>query len=283
MSKGIEIRPLDAPFGAEILGLDVTGRDTSWHAALASHQLLVAREVVLEADDQVALLETLGPPLVENPAGRAYQFVSNSHVEGILGDGRFAYHSDHAFMPDPIDVISLYALELPAAGSQTRFVNAKRASEALPPILRTRIGDRYARHVIDPTAPSGRVAIDSRRSSDDLPHANHPILSIHPRTGDEILYVNEQQTDRIDGLAASESDELLRALFDHLYSGAFGYVHEWQPNDLLIWDNFALQHARDAIPPDTHRTLRRVSIGGTSVYAFFEAHEKWSFKEGTAR
>ena len=33
-----------------------------------------------------------------------------------------------------------------------------------------------------------------------MPHAYHPVLSRHPRTGEEILYVSEQQTDHIESL-----------------------------------------------------------------------------------
>ena len=37
------------------------------------------------------------------------------------------------------------------------------------------------------------------------------------------------------------------------------YEHTWQVGDLLVWDNLALQHARDAV--NGRRTLRRVPVG----------------------
>lgn len=271
--------------GPEAGGAEVFARDATrlletdalraWQAALDEHQLLVFRELALDDETQVALLETLGPALVENDSGRRHQHVSNVHEDGILGDERFAYHSDHAFMDDPIDVIALAAVELPDAGTTTRFVNAVRAAHALDDATRRAIGDRRGRHAIDPAAASGDVALDGPVRDDALPHAWHPILWPHPRTGEPILYVSEQQTDRVEGASPTEGRALLRSLFAHLYAERFTYVHRWRPGDLLVWDNRACQHARDAIPPGARRTLRRVSIGGTPVHEFFRRDPRW--------
>ena len=122
MPDPFEIRPLAGAFGAEILHFDAARSGDpeaarTWHDALDRHQLLVFRGVAFDAEAQLALTTTLGTPLLENESGRAWQFVSNTHEEGILGDERFAFHSDHAFMEDPIEIISLYGLEIPAASS----------------------------------------------------------------------------------------------------------------------------------------------------------------------
>ncbi|MBJ18277.1 MAG: TauD/TfdA family dioxygenase [bacterium] len=282
MAERPEIRPLSSGVGAEIVDFDFArnphegvGEIADWHAALDTHQLLLFRNASLDAETQVAFLETLGPALIENEKGRAYQFVSNTHADGILGDERFAYHSDHAFMDDPIEVISLFGLEIPESGTQTRFVNGVRAAAALPDELRERISELRARHIIDPGAESSGVAVRSPRRSDDLPHAYHPILWRHPRTGEAILYVAEQQTDHVESLDDDEGRALIEALFEHLYQPRFSYAHEWRAGDLIIFDNLALQHDRGAILPGTSRTLRRVTVGGTPVYQYFRAHSKW--------
>ena len=59
----------------------------------------------------------------------------------------------------------------------------------------------------------------------------------------------------------------------HLYSPAYVYEHRWSEGDLILWDNRALQHARDALDPNAPRTLRRVSVGGTSVIEFFKVYD----------
>ena len=174
MTAPLELHPIPrASFGAEVAeaaldALLATEATEAWHRALADHQIVVFRGLALEADGQVALATTLGEPLVESPTGRTYQFVSNSHEEGILGDERFAYHSDHAFMNEPIDTISLYALEVPAEGTSTRFVNAVAAARALPDDLRSRLEGRSARHSIDPASRHEDVAVRAPRKKELL-------------------------------------------------------------------------------------------------------------------
>ena len=43
--------------------------------------------------------------------------------------------------------------------------------------------------------------------------------SLIPRRADDVLYVNEMQTECINELERDESDDLIEALFAHLYSG----------------------------------------------------------------
>ena len=93
-----------------------------------------------------------------------------------------------------------------------------------------------------------------------------------------MLYVSEQQTDLVEGLEEEESAALVEALFAHLYSDAFTVVHEWREGDLVVWDNRALQHARDAVPAGVSRNLRRVSVGGTSVFEYFRDVVGWDFE-----
>lgn len=284
MDSSLDLRPLPEAFGAEILGADADRlvephARATWHDALAEHHLLVFRDLPLTADQQVALAATLGEPLVENPSGRPYQFVSNTHEDGILGDERFAHHSDHAFMDDPIDVISLYGLEVPPSGSSTRFVNAVAAARALPEALRARVEDRRARHTIDPAGRHEDVAVRGPRRSADAVGAWHPILWQGSRSADPVLYVSEQQTDLVEGLEAPESVALIETLFEHLYRGVFTYVHAWREDDLVVWDNRALQHARDAVPAGASRNLRRVSVGGTSVFEYFRDVVGWTGDE----
>jgi len=279
MDHGLKIRPLDAPFGAEVL--DFAPRTPhspeaghAWHAALDEHQLLVFRELDLAADAQVKMLGSLGPPLVENDSGRSFQYVSNVHEDGILGDDAFAFHVDHAFMPDPIEVISLYAAELPERGTRTRFLSGIAAAARLSETLRRAVEGRRARHVIDPGGDPAEAALRQRIDAKRMPHAHHPILFDDPRSRQTILFVNEQQTDLIEGMEENQGRILLQQLLEHLSAPEFSYEHAWRPGDLVIWNNLALQHARDAIPSDARRTLRRVSVGGTSVHDHFRHVEK---------
>jgi hypothetical protein len=47
-----------------------------------------------------------------------------------------------------------------------------------------------------------------------------------------------------------------------LYDPAFVFEHEWRQGDVVIWDNLALQHSREAFREgqDGTRDLRRVVV-----------------------
>jgi alpha-ketoglutarate-dependent taurine dioxygenase len=86
-----------------------------------------------------------------------------------------------------------------------------------------------------------------------------PIGMRHPRTGETVLYVSQQQTREIDGLPESESEALLEELFSHLYRAEALYEHDWRNGDLVAWDNIAIQHARPNVTLEGPvRTLRKV-------------------------
>ena len=46
------------------------------------------------------------------------------------------------------------------------------------------------------------------------------------------------------------------------------YAHVWRPGDVVIWDNFAVAHARTDFDPAERRRLRRMAICGTRPAAF---------------
>ena len=64
----------------------------------------------------------------------------------------------------------------------------------------------------------------------------------------------------IDGFSRSESDDLLEFLFNHAEKEEFIYSHKWTPDDLLIWDNRCLNHARTDFPKEEPRLLRRYTV-----------------------
>ena len=88
----------------------------------------------------------------------------------------------------------------------------------------------------------------------------------HPTTGQELLSVNEMQTDRIIGLDEPESEETLEALWALLYAPENTYSHQWRVGDLVVWDNIAVQHGRPAPPRHEPRTMRRVTMAEYSVF-----------------
>jgi taurine dioxygenase len=260
----VELRSLAPALGVEALGLDLHRAPSAADRALlcaaySSVHLILVRGERVDMQTQRDFASLFGPVIDS-------AYVSNTRPGGIIPHGALRFHSDLAFTPDPYLGLSLHALELPPAGSSTWFVDAVAACRALPRSLRSRLRGCTATHAFDLQTQRG----DGQAFRDPVPRrgdrAVHPVILEHPVTGEAVLYVNEMQTEHIDGLADDESDDLLQELFRHLYSGEFTYEHHWRLGDLIVWDNVAVQHARRD-PVDGPRTLQRVTLADTDPLA----------------
>jgi taurine dioxygenase len=245
-----------SPFGAKV-ELDLAHTQTTattdaLRELFDSQHLLAFEHQQLQGDDQKRVASWFGPVDRDAPAG---------FLDG-LGTGPLSFHSDQTSSPHPYVGLSLHAVDVSEGMTSTVFVDAVMAANTLPPSLRQRVESRSALHVL-PVSIAERV-----RAPDpfDRPHAVHPVLMDHPRTGETILFVNTR-TDRIMDLEPDESEALLQELFDHLYSGAHTYAHPWTNGDLIVWDNLALQHGRSATPDGAHRRLQRVAIGDNPEFS----------------
>jgi taurine dioxygenase len=141
------------------------------------------------------------------------------------------------------------------------FVSMADAWSSLPDDLRQRVQALEARH-------GHEHSYANRGGDDDVIDAYFensvwtiaPLANPHPRTGRVGLYVSEQVTMDIVGLSEEENEALLAELFAHLYRPEHILEHDWHQNDLVIWDNQAVQHARKTVALDgPTRTLRKVT------------------------
>jgi taurine dioxygenase len=97
----------------------------------------------------------------------------------------------------------------------------------------------------------------------DAPQFIHPLVIKHPETGEPALFTSRLMSHHIDGMDLEKSEVILNALFDHAESPDFIYEHIWEVGDLVMWDNYASQHARTNFDAAETRILRRVSVAGS--------------------
>jgi alpha-ketoglutarate-dependent taurine dioxygenase len=224
--------------------------------------VLLFRDVELGHADQLRLCEML----IRKPGGREGSapiedtfYISNKRPRSAAPFGRLQFHSDTMWCDTPFEVLSLYGVDIEPPVVPTTFVSATYAWATLPDDLRSRVEHARARHTAGEVRRGDLT--DVLLSSVEQPPSNetavpHP----HPRTGEPILYLCEQMTEAIVGLEPDESEALLGELFAHLYDPANRWNHEWQPRDLVVWDNLAVQHARPNVLADgPARTLRKVA------------------------
>ena len=102
--------------------------------------------------------------------------------------------------PHRSSAISLYALEVPAAGTSTHFADAVGAARKLRPSTVEAVQGRHAVHVYPLTGRARRPPIPCRHRRPGRTTATHPVLMPHPRTHEPVLFVGQMQTDAIVGL-----------------------------------------------------------------------------------
>jgi taurine dioxygenase len=270
----VHIRRLSPALGAELVDFDLrrpaSARDRgALRQALADHQLLLLRGQQVDDAQHLAFAAAFGH--IAHEANGSIGMVSNVRTGGTLGADRATWHSDYTFFPAPYEAISLYGVDIPEGGTQTSFVNAILAARTLPAELRGRLAGVQGRAVLafDSGTLSDGVRYRLGRCDDAAIHQLRPVLWPHRDTGEPILAVWEQQTDALLPLEPQESDALLERLFEHLYRPEHQYVHEWAPDDLVLWDNHALQHSRPAVGVQEARSLRRVCVGADQDLAAF--------------
>lgn len=280
-TQNFEVRPLPAPLGAEIIGLDLSrplsDRDFSRiHSAHLEYGLLVFRDQHISAQQQIDFSRRFGPLQIHV----LKQFLLQDHPEifiisniveqgqpvGLADAGKF-WHSDLSYKEFPSLGSMLLALELPEEGGDTLFASQQQAYESLPVELSRAIEGRRAVHSY--TARYGdEVFAGVRRPTlspaqlAEVQSVVHPVVRSHPETGRKGLFVNENFTTHILDMGEDESRQILAELYAHSAKPEFIYRHRWQEHDMLFWDNRALIHLAAGCPGHLRRRMHRTTIQG---------------------
>jgi taurine dioxygenase len=286
----LRIDSLNGPFGVRITGLDLSRPLTKEESdaideAWQTEPLLVFPDQAgLPTEAQAELVGRFATVIEERMPGDLHSFVSNEAGHGTddmtegYREGPLTPHMDYTYTPYPADVISLFALSVPTDATYTRFYSNVRPLEIMPPAFREalRAYTIFCAHDLSQMRPDARLIFDGR-TDPNAPTQSHtwPLIRRHPkRAGVEALTCTLQQTERIIELSNEREGDpesravLARVFDDFLYTRDNDLRHRWRSGDLLIWDNLALQHARDACPRALGpRTLRRVAgcDGGNAI------------------
>jgi taurine dioxygenase len=266
----LKIHDLTPHFGAEVEGLDSratleAGDRELLRRTFDERGLLRFRDLDLDPDYQMYLASLVIGREGPAPDGAKFDtsdvfFVSNKETDGGAPFGRLLYHCDMMWAENPFQVLTLYGLEVAQPTVPTLFTSATHAWTTLSPELRSRVEGLHALHM---TGQARRAGDEEGELLQPVRHdaksVTRPIPFAHPRTGEPILYVSQMMTRKIVELPGQDSEDLLGELFNHLYDPAHTWRQDWREGDFVMWDNFAIQHARgDVIIDGPPRTLRKV-------------------------
>ncbi len=277
----ITVTPFNAVLGAEILGADLVTIDKDGFVvvrqALNDHFVLRLRGQALTDPDLIRFGKMFGEldPPGPNPYGKPIHpthselnIISNLKAEdgtpmGNLGYGEAVWHQDLTYIDTPPKYAVLYGVEVPVGQGNTYFSNLFDAYDALSDVLKETIACKIAVH--DASHNSAGMLRLGYEEVDDVtqtPGARHPLVRAHSETKRKCLCLGRRPHSYIVGMDVKESEVLLDTLWDHATQKRFTWVQEWQPDDVLIWDNLSVLHKRDAFDGSARRILHRVQIKG---------------------
>lgn len=270
--------------GVEVLDVDVmTMLDDEWafhqlKRALEEHLVVLARGQELGPDTLVRFAQLFGPAMdvrqvgngaVHVPGTDLIKVVSNARDEQgrRLGDGNAAgqiWHVDASYWEAPPGTTVFYARQVPPDAPQTMFIDMRRVYASLPDPLKERIRDLRVQHHQYPRGVEEGV----HRDGPSLPRdkrqigAVHPLVRRHLGTHQPILFLPFRRDCLIPGLSDEESEDLLTQLWDIAAQSPARCAVTLEPDDLIIWDNAASVHRREAWPEDQARVIWQVLVFG---------------------
>ena len=183
---------------------------------------------------------------------------------GSLGNGEAIWHTDMSYKEETPTASILYSVEIPPAGGNTNFANMYLAYERLPADLRARVdAGLVCKHDASTnSAGQRRAGFEGVNDPRELPGAVHPVVRTHPETGRKCLFLGRRRNAYLMGLPLDESEALLDALWNAAVDQDLVWSQEWRVGDVLMWDNRAVIHHRDAFEATDRRLLYRTQLVG---------------------
>jgi len=276
-----EIRPLHTYTGSEVVGLDLSkalDRETRdrLDRELAERGVLVFRDQHLGPPDFIRAIENFGELMEQQvkkfslPDHPIVGYISSRDLAdpqpaagskaSVRGEN---YHTDHSNFLAPPKATALCAVDLPASGGDTQFVNVQAAYADLPAEMREKLDALRSRHVFQSSRSPRKFVALSDEERKAIPETEQPLVVSHPLTGRKGLYLNTGRMEGIVGLPDAEAASLIDGLMSHATSEKYEYRHRWRPGDVVIWDNRTVMHKANAdVPPDQYRYLYRLMVKG---------------------
>jgi taurine dioxygenase len=272
----LTVNRLDAPFGAEIPGQNITlplndVDFTEIHQAFLEHKVVALSGLEWEFDTMLDFGRRFGalvPHILDqyhHPQTSEVSIIAANTGDNVgrkTGKPAGAYwHADLSYDANPADAIMLYSLEIPSDGGDTEFIDTVAAYDALPQKTKHRINGLNAIHRYGHQGGNSVVGLNDAQHNAH-PDVIHPVVRTHPETGCKALFVSPGFTVQIEGLAADQSDVLLAELFEHQEQPEFRYRHKWSKGQLVCADNRSTLHRAIADYSEPRRMWRMI-VGGT--------------------
>lgn len=279
-ASAVEVVPMAIHIGAEIRGVDLSrplspAQVSAVRAALLRWKVVFFRDQTLDHRTHIAAARQFG----ETTAGHVvygsdgeypqiYSVAKNRKANRYQGQVLFrpwsGWHTDITAAINPPAASMLRGEVVPPYGGDTLFTNLVVAYNALSPAMQKIVDGLRGVHRFAP--PPG---VDETPEYRELMRkrtlvSEHPIVRVHPETGERALFVSPSFLKSIAGLSARESQVLLEFLWEHVVRSEFTVRFRWAPGSVAFWDNRSTAHLapRDIFDSDFDRQFYRVTLVG---------------------
>lgn len=254
MGQSWDVKRLAGTLGAEVTGIrlaEIGAEETdAVKALLSQHKVLLFPDQHLSPDEHVALGQKFGElegahPNLAKPGMPSPHIFELKATEGGIAD---EWHTDLTFTDHPPLMSILNMVACPEAGGDTMWTDLIAAYNDLSEPMQEMLDGLTALHDARPHGNRDAMAI-------------HPVVRVHPETGEKALYVNEHFTRRIVEMNAFESEALLAFLTRWVQNPRFTVRLHWTEGAIGMWDNRVTQHfvINDFVG---ERVIQRVTVLG---------------------
>jgi alpha-ketoglutarate-dependent sulfate ester dioxygenase len=281
----LDVRPVAGHIGAEVHGVDLS-QDLSDDAVAAIRAALLEWKVVFFRDQrvdhaqQVAFTRRFGKVTLAHPHedkppegfpeilpidSRRYKAKIGEKKKSTYDNG---WHTDVTALINPPAASILRADIVPPYGGDTQWTNLVAAYEALPDGLKELASGLRAKHSFGSLRRHSSEQSDYARKIDANPLLTiHPVVRVHPETGEKALYVSPSFTSgesELIGYSPRQSRALLELFYEQIQRPEFTVRFRWQPGSIAFWDNRSTAHLgpSDLSHLDYDRVLYRTTLEG---------------------
>ncbi len=280
VAQALDVGPQSGWTGAEIHGVDLTRplvdhQIAEIRAALLKWKVVFFRDQFIDHDDHLRFASAFGAPTLAHPLFDAIPDPNYPTIYPIFRDrfkARYGtsrgfdkphWHADVTAAVNPPAASILRAEVIPPYGGDTQWSNTVAAYAGLSAPLQRLAEKLRAVHRFSP--PDGATATEDyeRRVNRRPLITEHPVVRVHPETGEKTLYVNPGFTTHIVGVSPHESRRLLGLFYDELVRPEYTVRFKWEPGSIAFWDNRSTVHlAPTDLTLDHDRRLYRVTLVG---------------------
>ena len=175
------------------------------------------------------------------------------------------WHTDSSFREIPSKGSILHGISTTKKGGSTYFANMYEAYNDLDENTKESINNLWVIHDHDYiiNLSSELKSKQNKGSYEHLPPVKHPLVQVHPVTRKKSLFLSPHTMVNIDGFNEIEGRKLLDELIDHSVQSKYVYKHEWNDNDIIMWDNRCTMHSVEPFDNNTiKRIMHRVTLVG---------------------